>query len=194
MRSHEILPIFVGADPRENVAWHVAVHSIMRRTCHPVAFIPISNQLPSDIWWRPRGPYDTTEFSNARFLAPYLAGYRGWCVFTDPDMLWLTDICDLIDAADPQYAVMVRKHQYVPNVSTKFLGQQQTRYHRKNWSSLMLFNAAHPMCRNLTVEYANNAPGLDLHGFAWCPDQFIGELGTEWNVLVKRKERASAAA
>jgi hypothetical protein len=58
----------------------------------------------------------------------------------------------------------------------------QTRYARKNWSSLMLFNNAR--CRALTPEYVNSASGLELHRFAWTEDRAIGELPLEWNWLV----------
>lgn len=190
-----MIRIFIGYDTRESVAWHVAAHSIIRRTRENISLTPLGNStLPRAIWWRDRGPHDSTEFSNARFLVPYLADFRGWAVFVDCDVLCLTDICDLIGVADPRYAVMLRKHQHVPQQSVKFLGHEQSRYRRKNWSSLMLLNCAHPACSRLTPEYVNEAPGLDLHGFAWCADDEIGEIGTLWNVLVDRREERSAVA
>lgn len=190
-----MLKLFIGYDSKETVAWHVLVHSIMRRTRKPLSITPIGNEvLPESIWWRPRGPHDSTEFSNARFLTPYLADYQGWAAFMDCDMVCTTDIDELFALADDQYAVMVRKHQYIPEHSTKFLGQEQSRYHRKNWSSLMLINCGHPETRNLTLEYVNNSPGLDLHGFAWCSDQSIGSLPTDWNHLVTHKGAKHAAA
>lgn len=180
----DTIPVFVGYDARESVAWHVAVHSIITRTSEPVAFIPICNGiLPTDIWWRGRGPYDSTDFSNARFAVPALMGYQGWAIFMDCDMLCAADIAELWAQRDPQYAVMVVKHHHQPTEKTKFLGAVQTTYRRKNWSSLMLLNCAHPACRELTPQYINRASGLDLHGFAWCPDEAIGELTGQWNVL-----------
>ena len=79
---------------------------------------------------------------------------------------------------------MVVKHNHQPVERTKFLGAKQTRYPFKNWSSLMLFNCAHPSCRSLTPEYINSAPGLDLHGFAWVTQDDIREVDGLWNVLV----------
>jgi hypothetical protein len=70
----------------------------------------------------------------------------------------------------------------VPKGERKFLDQVQTKYPRKNWSSLMLFNNAR--CRALTPDYVNSASGLELHRFAWMEDRLIGELPLEWNWLV----------
>ena len=71
-------------------------------------------------------------------------------------------------------AVLVCKHDYVPKSERKFFDQIQTKYARKNWSSLMLFNNAR--CRALTPEYVNTASGLELHRFAWLEDAMIGAL------------------
>lgn len=181
-----MLNIFIGLDSRENIAWHVLAHSIIRRTKTPIALTPIGNEcLPPSLWWRGRGPHDSTEFSNCRFLVPEMMDFKGWGIFMDCDMLCTVDINDLMYSADDKYAVIVKQHDYQPEAKTKFLGQEQTRYHRKNWSSLMLFNCGHWATRALTKEYVNTAPGLDLHGFKWCPDEAIGAIASDWNHLVK---------
>ena len=71
-------------------------------------------------------------------------------------------------------AVLVCKHDYVPKSERKFLDQVQTKYARKNWSSLMLFN--NERCRALTPRYVSAASGLELHRFAWTEDRLIGGL------------------
>jgi hypothetical protein len=59
----------------------------------------------------------------------------------------------------------------------------QTRYAKKNWSSVMLLNNAR--CRALTPDYVQTASGLDLHQFRWLADEAeIGALPLEWNWLV----------
>lgn len=63
---------------------------------------------------------------------------------------------------------------------TKFLGQVQTAYPRKNWSSLMVFDNV--ACRKLTPYYVNRASAADLHRLAWAKD--IGALPLTWNHLV----------
>jgi hypothetical protein len=74
----------------------------------------------------------------------------------------------------------------VPKTTRKFLDQVQTKYPRKNWSSLMLFNNAR--CRALTADYVNSASGLELHRFAWLDDALIGALPLEWNWLTTEYE------
>ena len=54
----------------------------------------------------------------------------------------------------------MRKHNHNLKNKTKFLGEPQTSYPKKNWSSLMLINCS--KCRNLNVEYVNSASGLDF--------------------------------
>jgi hypothetical protein len=63
--------------------------------------------------------------------------------------------------------------------------QAQTTYPRKNWSSFMLFNNAHPVVRALTPEIVNRESPAFLHRFGWISDDaLIGELPLEWNFLV----------
>jgi hypothetical protein len=84
---------------------------------------------------------------------------------------------------DERYAVMVVKHDHVPRETVKFLGEPQSRYEKKNWSSVMLFNNA--KCTALTADYVNTASGLDLHQFKWLNDDaLIGALPLRWNHLV----------
>jgi lipopolysaccharide biosynthesis glycosyltransferase len=60
----------------------------------------------------------------------------------DCDMLLLDDITRLWALRDDAYAVQVVKHDHVPKEKIKFLGQPQSKYDKKNWSSVMLFNNA----------------------------------------------------
>ena len=78
--------------------------------------------------------------------------------------------------------MLVCHHDYVPKTERKFLNQVQTKYPRKNWSSLMLFN--NERCTALTPAYINSASGLELHRFGWIDDRLIGALPLEWNWLV----------
>ena len=89
---------------------------------------------------------------------------------------------------DDTKALLCVKHNHIPDSEAKFLGEKQTKYQKKNWSSLMLFNCAR--CKNLTVEYVNSASGLELHQFKWLNDDSeiggIEEFG--WNFLVDVQE------
>jgi hypothetical protein len=179
-----VLQVFVGFDPREAVAFDTLAHSIERRSSVPVSIRPLVQKELRDagLYTRQRGPTESTEFSLTRFLVPALANFQGWSVFMDCDMLCRADIAGLAAHCREDKAVMVVKHDYVPKTQRKFLDQVQTKYERKNWSSVMLFNNAR--CRALAADYVNAASGLELHRFRWLDDELIGDLPREWNWLV----------
>ena len=175
--------VCIGFDAAEEVAFHVLARSIHERASKPVSITPIRLSQLKDVYTRARAPMESTEFSMSRFLTPYLANYQGWSIFMDCDMLVLDDINNLWECRDDKFAVQVVKHVHKPKEDVKFLGQQQTKYEKKNWSSVMLFNNA--KCTALTPEYVNNATGLDLHQFKWLgDDNLIGEIPARWNHLV----------
>jgi len=188
--------IWVGFDLREAAAFAVAKHSI-RRHCHvpiPIHGLEIEDLRARGLYTRPTsrfgiGLWDeisqapmSTEFSISRFLAPILAK-EGWALFMDSDMLVRRNISNLFALADPAKAVMCVKHNHAPHETVKMDGQTQTQYSRKNWSSLVLFQADHPANKALTLDMINSLPGRDLHRFCWLEDKHIGELPIEWNWL-----------
>jgi lipopolysaccharide biosynthesis glycosyltransferase len=118
-----------------------------------------------------------------------MAGYEGWALWMDCDMLMMEDVNELWALRDDSKAVQVVKHEHRPTEKTKYLGTTQTSYERKNWSSVILFNCA--KCKALTPEYVNEAEGLDLHQFKWLEDDQIGDIPHEWNYLVGYDSRAS---
>ena len=174
-----MIRVFVGFDPNETVAYHVLAHSILRHASVPVAVIPLKlSQLPMT---RVRDPRQSTEFSFSRFLVPWLCEFKGTAIFMDCDMLVRADIAGLVGEAGK--AVSVVKHDYAPRTEDKFLGQRQSIYEKKNWSSVMVFDCAG--CTALTPEYVNRASGLELHQFKWLADEsLVGSLAPEWNHLV----------
>lgn len=187
----EPIRIFIGLDGREIDAWHVAVHTIIKHATAPVSITPISLNNLQGFFWRKREKTWSTDFAVSRFLVPALAKYQGWALFMDCDMLVRANIAELWAKRDYRYAVQVVKHQYVPKTSSK-AGGAQSKYMCKNWSSLMLMNCE--KCKELTVDYVNNAPGLDLHQFRWLPSESqIGELNKSWNHLVGEYEPNSGA-
>src|SRR5688572_4667817 len=140
------------------------------------------DQLKS-VFHRERNPLQSTEFSFSRFLVPWMCGYQGWAVFMDCDMLMMDDVATLWNLRDDRYAVQVVKHVHVPKEDVKFLGAVQTKYQKKNWSSVMLLNCSR--CRALTPELVNTASGLQLHQFKWLEgDELIGEIPNRWSHLV----------
>jgi hypothetical protein len=183
MADGEMIRVYIGYDPREAVAFSVLSCSIQENASEPVAITPLKLAQLGKLLTRKRDPLQSTDFSFSRFLVPHLSGYQGWSIFMDCDMLMREDIAELWKLRDERYAVMVVKHNHVPTETTKFLGEPQTKYEKKNWSSVMLFNCAR--CRALTPEYVNSASGLELHQFKWLGDDgLIGGLPDRWNHLV----------
>jgi lipopolysaccharide biosynthesis glycosyltransferase len=177
--------VFIGWDSREPAAYEVAYFSLRRRSTIPIEITPIKlDDLRSrGLYWRAQDPLASTEFTYSRFLTPYLAGFSGFALFCDCDFLWLADIAELWNLCDSNKAVQCVQHDYQPKEATKMDGQIQTTYPRKNWSSLMLFNCAHPAVRRLTPEVVNTESGAYLHRMNWVRDDEIGALPTEWNWL-----------
>lgn len=194
--------IFIGYDSREEIAYDVCRFSIVTRTQSPLHISPLKHRVlrQSGIFnreWKINhaGQYVdltdelpfSTEFSHTRFLVPAIArseGVKGWVLFVDCDFVFLGDVDDLFAHADPQYAVMVVKHNYDPPEKVKMDGMEQARYAKKNWSSLMLFNMSHPLNDDLTVGVVNSQPGWWLHQLKWLPDSAVGDLPHGWNHLV----------
>lgn len=178
-----VIPVTIGYDPREAVAFSVLAHSIHAQASQPVSITPLMLSQLGGILTRERHPLQSTDFSFSRFLTPYLSGFAGWTLFMDCDMVMMDDVAKLWTLRDERYAVMVVKQFHEPRETVKFLGEPQTAYAKKNWSSVMLFNNAR--CRALTPEYVNRASGLELHQFKWLEnDDLIGELPSRWNHLV----------
>ena len=182
-----MIRIFIGYDSKMPALTHVLSQSIYARASKPVSVTPLILTQLDGILTREYDPLQSTEFSFSRFLTPYLSNFYGWSIFADNDVIAQDDIVKLWNLRDEKYAVMVVKHEHNPVEGVKFLNMPQTRYEKKNWSSIMLFNNA--KCRILTPDYVNTASGLDLHQFKWLEnDHLIGSLPMEWNHLVGYNE------
>jgi lipopolysaccharide biosynthesis glycosyltransferase len=182
------LKIYIGWDSREDIAYQVAKLSIEKHASVPVEIIPLKQHKlrKEGVYWREIDKLASTEFTFTRFLIPELNKFQGWALFIDCDFVFLDDIKKLFDHVDDRYAVMCAQHDYTPKSGVKMDGQQQTQYPRKNWSSMMLINCAHPSNRCVTKEFVNDQykTGAYLHRFSWLQDSEIGKLSHEWNWLV----------
>lgn len=186
MRSGSPLKVFVGYDSREDIAWQVCRHSLLRHAREPLQVVPIRQSVLRELclYTRPADPSASTEFSLTRFLAPYLAAQGGWVIFCDCDFLFTTDVRKVLEGLDPAKAVYVVQHDYTPTFHVKMDGQRQTTYPRKNWSSFMVFNCDHPDVAALTPAVVNASAPAYLHRFEWVADEdHIGALDLDWNFL-----------
>lgn len=149
-----MIPVFIGYEPRQPLAYTVCQSSIIRGASKPVAITPLTlKTLPITR----RG---LTEFTFSRFLVPHLCGYAGRAIFMDADVVVLGDVAELIEAADPEAAVSVVQNE-----------------RRFEWPSVMVFN--NELCRALTPELVEKGSPFD---FGWAGK--VGALPKEWNHLV----------
>lgn len=178
--------VFVGFDKQESAAYWIAKRSIEEGVSGHVDVRAIVQQTLrlAELYRRPFDPLQSTEFTYTRFMVPYLAGYDGWALFMDGDVMVRGDITELFALADPRYAVMCVQHDHRPSEKLKMGGQVQTVYPRKNWSSVVLWNCGHEANQPMRPEMVNRETGSFLHQFQWLPDSLIGALPLEWNWLV----------
>ena len=179
------IQIFIGFDHRERAATNVLIDSLYNNSRLPISITPlVTTQLRKQkLYWRERDGNQSTDFSFTRFLVPFMMNYQGWAVFMDCDILCRTDISELVNFYDDKFSLLCVKHDHLPNEKVKFQGEKQSSYPKKNWSSFMIFNCS--KCKSLSLEYVNNASGLDLHRFHWLDgDHLIGSIDQNWNYLV----------
>jgi lipopolysaccharide biosynthesis glycosyltransferase len=176
-----MIPVFIGYDPREAIAFHVCANSIIRHSSQPVQIIPVALNLFKD--YTETHTDGSNHFIYTRFLVPYMMKWQGHAIFIDGDMILRDDIAKLWELRDPSKDVQVVKHDYKTRMPVKYLGSKNEDYPRKNWSSVILWNCNSYPNRRLTPEYVMRATGAELHRFSWCTDDRIGELPPEWNWL-----------
>ena len=183
-----MINLYIGHDPRETVGTHVFLQSVLRTTTVPVSITPLHKPMLKTAFGG-----DVVEGTNAftvsRFLVPFLQDWRGTAIFMDgADMLLREDLAELEKLRDPYKAVQVVKHDYLTNAPRKYVGTkmeaQNSDYKRKNWASVMLINCAHYAWRKMTPSFLLRATPLEALSFAWCPDQYLGDLPINWNWLV----------
>jgi lipopolysaccharide biosynthesis glycosyltransferase len=196
------IPIYIGWDPHEMMAWNIAATSIRNNArVYPdirrlsLSELQMNGRYTRETTHRDGQLYDvvsdapmSTEHAIARFFVPLLRDYQGWALFTDGDILCrraIDDLFALTRDAD-HFAVMCVQHPPMQATNDQVIkkdGAPQHFYARKNWSSVMLWNCGHPANRSLNTHALNNLPGRDLHRFCWLADYEIGELPLEWNWL-----------
>ena len=189
--------VYIGYDRREPEATKVARYSLLQTSSmafdiHELHELdlrarglydrPFRMEGPQRIDERDGKPY-STDFSFTRFLVPALQEYRGWALYCDSDFLFRADVAELFALTDEKFAVMCVKHDHRPSEKLKMDHQRQELYRRKNWSSMILYNCAHPANAALTPHMVNHSAGGFLHAFSWLADDQIGAVPETWNWL-----------
>jgi hypothetical protein len=190
------LNVYIGYDVREPEAYDTCKFSLLKHSSkidvQPLKHRELRKQGLFTRPWIIEGnggfrdvrddkPF-STEFAFTRFLIPFLQD-KGWALFCDSDMLFTDDVMEILKHVDDKFAVMVVKHNYIPETGLKMDDCKQEPYSRKNWSSVILWNCEHPSNKKLTIEDVNYKPGNWLHNFKWLSDEEIGSLPEEWNWL-----------
>jgi hypothetical protein len=173
-----VIRVFIGYDPRESVAYHTCVQSILEHTNSQVSFHPVCGERRDG----------SNDFIYARFLVPWLSGFSGTSIFLDGDMIVRGDIADLYALKRLDQGVQVVQHDYKTKHPVKYLGNKNEDYPRKNWSSVMVWNCGYFPNRKLTPEFVASKSGSYLHRFLWLNDGQIGALPDAWNRLVLEQE------
>jgi len=163
------------------VGFHAFQQSVLEHSSIPVAFIPLRGEQRDG----------TNVFTYERFRIP-LGDFCGPAIFADAsDMLCRADIAELLSLYDETKAVQVVKHSYQTKHPRKYVGTEMESpnesYPRKNWSSLILWNAGHK-AHVRAAEKLRGYDGAYLHRFAWLDDEQIGELPAQWNHLVGEQD------
>ena len=175
------IPVFIGYDPREAIAYHVCANSIIRNASAPVAIIPVALNLFTD--YKETHGDNSNHFVYTRFLVPYLMDFKGRAIFIDGDMVVRGDIIELYESLQTAHDVAVVKHDYKTRMPVKYMGAPNEDYPRKNWSSVIVWDCQSYPNRRLTPDFVQKQPGSFLHRFAWIDDDRIQALPTEWNWL-----------
>ena len=152
-----MIPVFIGYDPREAIAFHVCANSIIRHASQPVQIIPLALNLFKD--YNETHTDGSNQFIYSRFLVPHLMSYKGWAIFIDGDMIVRDDITKLWDLRNNHMDVMVVKHDYKTKMTEKYLGSKNENYPRKNWSSVILWNCSNQPNHKLTPEFIESSTG-----------------------------------
>lgn len=183
--KNKLLNIFIGYDPNEIVAYHTCVQSIIDNSKVPLKITPLKLSHFKNFYKRKKRKVDSTEFSISRFLVPYLSDYKGYSFYLDCDIIINSNLDDLIQQIHKTKTntdLWCVKHNYKPIEEKKFNNNKQYVYNKKNWSSFMIFNNS--KCKILTPKFIEKANGLYLHQFKWLNEKKIGNLSSQWNVLV----------
>ena len=182
MPEKKNVKIYIGFDQRESVAYHTFVQSLIDHASIPLDITPLAVKTLEG--YEEKHKDKSNDFVYSRFLTPFLNDFKGWAIFVDGDMICQTDIKELLDLRDNSKALQVVKHDYKTKANQKYLGNINQDYPRKNWSSVILWNCAHPKHKLLTPDFIANESGKYLHRFSWLEDSEIGGLPKEWNWLV----------
>ncbi len=99
---NETIRIYIGSSDKFRCAESAIENSILANTQSDVE---ITFMRPSDLGIPESG---CTGFTNLRYAVPDMAGFAGYAIYLDVDMIVLGDIADLYDYRQPGYWVTMK--------------------------------------------------------------------------------------
>ena len=81
--KYDNLNIYVGYDSKEDIAYRVCKHSILKRSGANVKIrsLKLYELMANKLYNRTIDPLASTEFTYSRFLVPTLNNFKGWQYF-----------------------------------------------------------------------------------------------------------------
>lgn len=172
--------VFIGTEPKTEIARKVLEFSIRRRTRSPVEFTPMIGEH----WeYSIEGIAVGTGFSLRRWMIPQRCGWEGRAIYLDADQLVMGDIAELAAFADS-----IRDKPY-----SAWMTYQPDKFSSKPWpqSSVMVIDCA--AAKNLwgwhieqVLSHLRGKPDrrayADLMHCTWM-DTLPGRIPVEWNHL-----------
>lgn len=147
--AEETIRVFIGSSDKFRIAEQAIVNSIHRNTSRDVHIKIIT----------PEGqgvPYTgCTGFTNLRYAVPELAGFAGYAIYLDVDMLVLADIEELWnyreagkwvtleDGSDEVAVISCGTHRHMPSL------QNIHKYHKNDLKQKIRQKKSIPLCWNV---------------------------------------------
>jgi len=186
----EKVRVFIGSEPKTEIARKVLESSIRRRTSADVEFTVMIG---------PRWEYDTkgitvgTGFSLRRFMIPEYCGWAGRAIYLDSDQVVFGDILDLWEAADRDPLAgrstwtTYQKDKYNPTPAPQTAvmvidcaaAQPEGGWHLDRVMALLKGATRETYARYMHCETAASRPDARQ----WWTAKPPGRLPTEWNHL-----------
>jgi hypothetical protein len=172
--------IFVGTEPKTEIARKVLECSIRRRTDSEVEITPMIG---------PKWEYDTkgfkqgTGFSLRRWMIPEFCKWHGRAIYLDSDQLVFSDIWDLW--SQPDYNPIPGCAAWMTYQPSKFSNKPHPN------SSVMVLDCARAEALpyfhiGRAIEFLKENPSRDAYADLMFPNWIKpepGKIGTEWNSL-----------
>ncbi len=176
----EKVRVFVGTEPKTEIARKVLQCSINRRTNADVEFIPM---IGKDWHYSTEGFHQGTGFSLRRWMIPAYCGWHGRAIYLDSDQLVFSDIWDLW--TQPDQRPVQGCAAWMTFQPSKFSAKPHPN------SSVMVVDCerakALPFFHiDRVLEYLKNNPSKEAYGNLMFPNWMKpgpGQIGVEWNSL-----------